>query len=139
MRIATFCGFAALVLSASSAWALPRTFVSSYGKDTNPCTVEKPCRTFAAAIAATDINGQVIAVDSAGYGPVTLTSDGISIIGAPGIHAAITTIGNTDAVTLNGPTNGTIVLRNLYITSDGTGSTTKGVVVNSGTALTIDH
>ena len=139
MRIASVSGFAFLGLLAGSAWAVPRTFVASYGKDTNPCTVGKPCRTFAAAIAATDINGQVIAVDSAGYGPVTLTSDGISIIGAPGVHAAITTTGNTDAVTLNGPTNGTIVLRNLYITSDGTGSTTEGIVVNSGIALTIDH
>jgi hypothetical protein len=138
MRFASGLFAVLTAMSALSAFGAPRTFVASSGKDTNPCTVDKPCRTFAAAITQTDVNGQVIAVDSAGFGPFALTSAGVSVIGAPGVHAAVTAVGSGDAITINGPTNGVIVLRNLYITSDGAGSAT-GINVSSGGSFTIDH
>ena len=50
-----------------------RTFVSSTGVDSHPCNLAQPCRSFASAIAQTDIGGEVIVLDSAGYGPVTIT------------------------------------------------------------------
>ena len=45
-------------------------------------------RQFNAAIAATTAGGEVVALDSAGYGPTTITGS-IALIGAPGIHAGI--------------------------------------------------
>src|SRR5207245_10467764 len=45
-----------------------RTFVSTInGSDMNPCTHDLPCRSFAAAIPQTTLEGEVIALDSGGY------------------------------------------------------------------------
>src|SRR5438067_11312068 len=77
------------VLTAHFSLAAQRTFVASSGNDANPCTRDLPCRSFATAIASTSPNGEVVALDSAGYGPFTVTQS-VAIIGAPGVHAAIT-------------------------------------------------
>jgi hypothetical protein len=42
----------ALSLPAHAAGSLTRTFVSSAGVDSNPCTITAPCASFAAAYAA---------------------------------------------------------------------------------------
>ena len=72
-----------------------RSFVSAnHGNDANPCTVTLPCRNFAAAIAQTVAGGEVIVLDSGGYGPVTI-GQSVSIIAPAGIYAGITaTSGN---------------------------------------------
>jgi hypothetical protein len=96
-----------------------RSAVSSTGLDTNPCTVAAPCRSFGAAIAVTANGGEVIALDSAGYGPFTINQD-VSVSGAPGIHAAITaTSGN--AISVTGGVNG-VYIQNLFILGGGTGA-----------------
>jgi hypothetical protein len=66
-----------------------RTFVASNGSDVHPCTLSEPCRSFATAIAKTSSAGEVIVVDSAGYGPVTIAQS-VSIIAPPGVHAGVT-------------------------------------------------
>ncbi len=66
-----------------------RTFVASSGADTNSCAITQPCRSFASAIALTAAGGEVIVLDSAGYGPVTITQS-VSIIAPPGVYAGIT-------------------------------------------------
>ena len=55
--------------------AAPRTFVSGLGSDANPCTRTAPCRTFQVAHNAVDANGEVLALDSAGYGTLTITKN----------------------------------------------------------------
>src|SRR5882672_11716567 len=83
-----------------NAGTAPRTFVASTGVDSNPCSRPAPCRSFTAAVAQTASGGSVIALDSAGYGPVTI-SQSISLIAPPGIYAGITaTSGN--AITISG-------------------------------------
>jgi nitrous oxidase accessory protein NosD len=70
----TFMAAAILVLSAP-VFALPqRVFVASRGLDTNPCSITQPCRGFATAIAVVAQAGEVIVLDSAGYGPVTINT-----------------------------------------------------------------
>ena len=64
-----------------------RTFVASYGNDANPCSIALPCRSFAAAVLQT-AGGEVIVLDSAGYGPVTITQ-AVSIIAPAGVYAGI--------------------------------------------------
>ena len=88
---------AALVLLAPAtapATTAQRTFVASSGSDVNPCTQSQPCRSFAAAIAKTSPAGEVVVVDSAGYGPVKITQS-VSLIAASGVYAGVTvTVGS---------------------------------------------
>src|SRR2546428_13558978 len=81
---------ALVFLIAPAAFALNnRSAVSVNGNDLNPCSVASPCRSFGTAIAQTNPGGEIIALDSAGYGPFTITGT-FTGSGAPGVHAAIT-------------------------------------------------
>jgi parallel beta helix pectate lyase-like protein len=90
-----------------------RTFVSAgTGNDSNPCTRQQPCRNFASAIAATAVGGEVIVLDSGGYGTVLITGS-ISLTSPPGVYAGITAfsgsaisvaISDSEEVTLRGLT-----------------------------------
>jgi hypothetical protein len=71
---------AALMITQAQALST-RTYVSTQsGNDSNPCTSTAPCRTFARAIKETAADGEIDALDSGGYGPVTITKS-ISIVG----------------------------------------------------------
>ena len=64
-----------------------RTYVSAqHGSDSNPCSVTSPCRTFGAAIAAVAAGGEVIVLDSGGYGAVTVTKS-VTLEAPAGIYA----------------------------------------------------
>jgi hypothetical protein len=96
-----------------------RTFVASYGNDANPCSLALPCRAFSFAIAQVIPGGEVIVLDSAGYGPVTITQS-VSLIAPAGMYAGISVIppANTVGVTINGA-GITVVLQNLAINALG--------------------
>ena len=119
MRISFFIF---VVLSAAVASASnPRSAVSVTGLDTNPCTVASPCRSFGAAMTATSIGGEIVALSSAGYGPFNIPMS-VTISGAPGVHAAITvTSGNgiTHTGSTGGNTGDVIALRNLVLIGAG--------------------
>jgi len=124
--------FVIAVFLAIPASAAQRTFVSYRGSDLNPCAVDSPCRSFAAAIAQTNANGEVVAVDSAGYGPVTITQ-AVTIVAPLGVHAGISVFSG-DGVTINAGLNDVVVLRNLYINSQGG---VNGVTLSVAAALHI--
>src|SRR6267142_1998062 len=63
----------ALVTSAAAHAQATRTWVSGVGDDINPCSRTAPCKTFAGAISKTAVNGEINALDPAGYGAVTIT------------------------------------------------------------------
>jgi hypothetical protein len=90
-----------VAFAASSASAIPRTFVASSGKDTHACTRAQPCRGFAAALALTDAGGEIVVLDSAGYGPVTIDKS-VSIVAPPGVYAGISVLSG-DGITINTP------------------------------------
>jgi hypothetical protein len=77
----------ALAISNAGA-APPRTFVASYGDDTNPCSLAAPCRAFQAAINAVAAGGEVVAVDTAGYGTMEIHKS-VSVIAPHGVHAGL--------------------------------------------------
>jgi hypothetical protein len=112
---------AALVLSFIPAMAFaaaPRTFVSAAsGSDSNPCTRALPCRSFAAAMLVTNPAGEVVAIDSGGYGSIAI-NQGVTIVAPTGVHAAITASG-PDAVTINAGLSDGVVLRGLAISGPG--------------------
>ncbi len=105
--------------------SLTRTFVSSSGVDTNPCTVALPCATFAAAYAAVAVNGIVAALDPGKYGPLNITSP-VTINGNR--WAAITGQAGSGAITINAG-SGDVTLIGLEL--DGAGVGTQGIYLTS--------
>jgi hypothetical protein len=126
-------GTAAAVSTASG--SAQRTFVSAgSGNDANPCTRTAPCRNFAAAIAQTAAGGEVVALDSGGYGPVTIGSS-ISLIAPPGVYAGITAFSG-NAITINAGSSDTVTLRGLTLTGLGGSS---GIQINSAGTVDIQQ
>ena len=125
-----------LAISAAEALGAQRTFVSAAtGVDTNPCTRAQPCRSFAAALSFTDADGELIAIDSGGYGTVVI-SQPVSLIAPKGVQAGITATAGT-AVVVNASDTAHVVLKNLSINSLGAsiGITAYGAV----TALYVEE
>ena len=85
-----------------AAKAAQRTFVASTGNDANPCSITAPCRGFTRAITQTNVGGEVIVLDSAGYGPFTITQS-VSIVAPAGVYAGIS-VSSGDGITVNAST-----------------------------------
>lgn len=121
-----------LTLTALAASAAPRTFVSTDGNDTNSCGRNQPCRTFTAALAAVDANGEIVVLDSGGYGAVTI-SKAVRIIAPDGVHAAINATSGS-AVIIAAGVNDLVELRGLTLNG---GLNNPGIDFNSGESLFI--
>jgi len=126
----------AVALSAATAHAAAqRTFVSPGGADVNTaanCALAAPCRSFGAAIGVTNAGGEIIVLDSAGYGPVAIAKS-VSIISPPGIYAGVSVMSG-EGITIN--TAGVeVTLRGLTINGQG-GSV--GIHFVQGSRLDID-
>ena len=111
-----------------------RSFVSSSGIDTDPCTRSNPCRSFAAAMAATNPGGEVVVLDSAGYGTMTITQ-AVTIVAPLGVHAGITATSGV-AVAVNAGAGDAVALKNLFMNSQGAST---GISYIAGLSLHIDH
>jgi len=110
-------GVLIFLIGVTAANAQPvRTWVSSGGSDANPCTRTLPCRNFAAAVAAVAAGGEVAVLDSAGYGPVTIDKS-VSVVAPPAVQASIAP--TTGAAVTVAAVDGTVVLRGLYLNSQG--------------------
>ena len=126
------------LIAALPAVAGPRTFVSGLGNDANPGTREQPKRTFASALAVTDAGGDIVTLDSAGYGSSTLMiNKSISIIAPPGVYAAIR-VTASHAISISGAADTVVTLRGLTLTGQGF-STGHGVLFTAGAALHIQN
>ena len=91
-----------MLVATNAAATLPqRTFVASYGNDANSCSLTLPCRGFAAAVVQTLPGGEVVVLDSAGYGPVTIVQS-VSIVAPAGVYAGITVTAGQTGVLING-------------------------------------
>src|SRR6516162_9322601 len=117
------CALAAALLT-GSLFAAPataqraRTFVASFGNDSNPCTFASPCKTFQHAIDAVLAGGEVTAIDSAGFGPITITR-AVTITSPTGIEAGIVPAAGGNAITINAGPNDAVVLRGLTVNGAG--------------------
>ena len=118
LRYFALCLFSLTFASLAQA-QIQRTFVSTAGTDAGNCVPSAPCRTFNYALTQTASGGEVIAMTTGGYGPMTITQS-VSIISPDGIYAGITA-SSGDAVTINAPGE-VVVLRGLNINRQGTGS-----------------
>lgn len=117
--------------------AVQRTFVSAAsGNDANVasnCTAGAPCRTFTAALTATSANGEILVLDSGGYGPAAIAQS-VAIIGAPGVHAAVSVLSGAGFAISGGGV--AVTLRNLYI--NGLGGS-YGVQMTGGSKLALEN
>jgi hypothetical protein len=96
-----------------------RTFVASYGNDSSAnCSLSLPCRSFNAAIAQTKPGGEVVILDTAGYGPMTITQS-LKVIGPSGVYGGISVLGGasgiTTGITINAGDTDVVTLRGLDI------------------------
>lgn len=94
-----------------------RTFVSTSGSDVNPCTKAAPCRNFAAAIDAVDAGGEVVVLDSGGYGPVEIEKS-VGIFAPAGVHAAIAPTSGR-AINISGTDSDKVTIRGLVLNGQG--------------------
>jgi Right handed beta helix region len=114
------------LLFASSFLAQNRTFVSAqHGSDANPCTVTAPCRSFAKAISTVAAGGEVIALDSGGYGPFTVTKS-VSVETPAGVYAGVG-VSSGEAIDVSAGASDVVVLRGLTI--NGAGVSANGITV----------
>lgn len=104
-------GLIAVTAPAAHAQAT-RTWVSGVGDDANPCSRTAPCKTFAGAISKTAAGGTISALDSGGFGAVTITKS-ITLDGT-GTQASLLAVG-TNGVNINSAA-ADVVLRNVDIT-----------------------
>jgi len=103
-----------------------RSFVATTGDDINNCSVSAYCRTFTRALAVTNPGGEIVVVNSGGYGPATITK--AVTISATGIDASITqTTSGDNALTIN--TTGDVTITGLNLFGGGTGN--DGVLVQA--------
>ncbi|MEO8674692.1 MAG: right-handed parallel beta-helix repeat-containing protein [Casimicrobiaceae bacterium] len=95
-----------------------RTFVATYGSDASPnCSPAAPCRSFGTAIVRTASGGEIIVLDSGGYGPLTITQS-VSLIAPPGVYGGISVLPALDGIVVDGA-GITVVLRGLTINGQG--------------------
>ena len=116
-----------------SSATIQRTFVSSLGLDTNTCARDQPCRNFAAAIAQTTAGGEIVVLDSAGYGPVTV-SKSIQITSPLGVYAGITGFTGA-ALSITAAASDAVVVRGLSLTGLGA---SVGIDVNAASRVWVE-
>ena len=126
-----------LSISTSVLATAQRTFVASYGNDANICSLVQPCRGFAAALSLANDGGEVIVLDSAGYGTVNIAKS-VSIIAPPGVYAGIAVpIFGPYGVSIDGPSI-VVVLRGLSINGQGGGGN-NGIQFVQGSRLYVEQ
>jgi hypothetical protein len=117
-------------LASAAQASATRTFVSGLGNDSNTssnCPRTTPCRTLAMALTVTSAGGEILALDPAGYGPITITG-ALSLIGVEGASIGVA----TGTVGVNITASGSDVIISDFIISGAGASSTTGIQVNAG-------
>jgi hypothetical protein len=110
-----------------------RVFVSSHGVDSNPSSVDLPCRTWQQAFNIAPANSEIYVLDTASYGPLTITH-GITIQ-ANGIGAIFQQCTTCAAITIAVTTTDPVTLNGVLLDGGGTGFS--GILITSGPSVQI--
>ena len=128
----------AVISSAAQAQA-SRTWVSGVGDDVNPCSRTAPCRTFAGAIAKTQLGGEINVLDPGGFGIVRITKS-ITIDGTGMLAGVLGTPGTTgitiEITQVKDPSVSAVRLRGLSINGLGTGN--HGINISTAGSVSIE-
>jgi len=136
LRVSAFAAvtMVASFFAAHAHAAAQRTFVSTTGVANPACSLAAPCRAFSEALAATLPAGEIVVLDSGGYGGGTITQ-AVSIVAPPGVYAGISVLSG-DGITVNAGAGDVVKLRGL--TLNGLGGV-NGIFVNTVGLLEIDE
>jgi hypothetical protein len=131
-----------LIVAAPAQAQVNRSFVSTGGNDANTvtgCTFSAPCRNFGAAIGITNPGGEVVALDSGGYGNGgnTTTINKAVTIDAANVHAAVSTSAGQDSFVIAAGSSDVVVFRGLTMLG-GNHSATNGVTINTAGAVFLE-
>jgi len=138
LRVAASAALLLLISDSAQVEAAQRTFVSTSGSDANPCSLVAPCRSFQVAVDAVAAGGEVIALDSGGYGAFTVDKS-VTVCAALGVHAGISVgLPTTEGVGIAAGANDTVTLRNLTILHSGVGGEV-GIFVTSVGELNVEN
>ena len=121
----------------SSPPQVPRTWVSEFGTDSGNCPRSAPCHTFNYAMTQTIAGGEVVALDSGGFGPTTITKS-ISLIGDYGIFAGISPV-VLQGITIAAGNTDRVILRGLNLEGKGLGSNLNGIEATNFGSLYIEN
>ena len=105
-------------LAVLNAQAPAKIFVASFGGDPNDGSRGAPKRTFQAAHDAVAAGGQIVVLDTAGYGTLNITKS-ISLTVPPGVNGFVTAIGSASGITINAGTTDSVTLRGLIVEGGG--------------------
>jgi hypothetical protein len=126
--------FTCSLFTAPAFAARDRVFVASYGNDDNPCTFGSPCKTFQNAYSVVATGGEVTAIDSAGFGPLSI-SKSVTITSPAGVEAGIqAAAGEFAAITISAP-GASVVLSGLTVSGADAGVT--GIYVQAAANLEV--
>jgi hypothetical protein len=102
--------------------------------DTGACPITAPCRSFAYALTQVSAPGELIALDTAGYGTANITQS-VTIVAAPGATAFVAASSGT-AIAINAALTDVVTLRGLALTSTGANY---GIDFPSGVSANIEN
>lgn len=126
----------ALGATVSPAWAQPKIFIASTGSDANDGSRGSPKRSLQAAHDAVDANGEIVILDTAGYGAVTITK-GLGVVVPPGVNGFVTvTTVNGSGITINAGASDLVTLRGLIV--EGPGNSGNGILAASVGTLVVE-
>jgi hypothetical protein len=121
---------------------LTRIFVASYGNDANDGSRGSPKRNFQAAHNAVAAGGQIVVLDTAGYGALNITKS-LAVTVPPGVNGFVTVTGTNNAITIAAGSGSNVSLRGLIIEGGGsrisTGNSGFGIYLTSaGGSVTVE-
>lgn len=94
-----------------------RVFVASTGDDASDGSREKPKRSFQAAHDAVAAGGDIVALDTAGYGQVMITKS-VSIVVPPGVSGLVPVSAAGTGIRIDAP-NAVVAIRGVIVVGDG--------------------
>jgi hypothetical protein len=106
-----------------------RIFVASYGNDANDGSRGAPKRNFQPAHDAVAAGGQIVVLDTAGYGTLTINKS-VAVTVPPGVNGFVTATGSASGIVISATANDKVSLRGLIVEGVSTGS-------NSGIRIAI--
>jgi hypothetical protein len=132
-----FLSLAFAFVSSSLYAQATKIFVASYGNDANDGSRGSPKRNFQTAHDTVAAGGQIVVLDTAGYGALTITRS-IAITVPPGVNGFVTIPGGNDGIAINAAATDTVSLRGLVIEGSAASGPGNGIYVSSVGTLNID-
>jgi hypothetical protein len=117
-----------------------QTFVKPSGSDAGLCSRTSPCKTFDTAMSRTSEGGEVFALESGVYAPVTITK-AITLAAPPGVNASIQpTAAIGKSIKVEAGPDDEVVLRNLNFNNPGARGEGLmfGIYFDTGEALRVE-